>query len=204
MQSRSPGRDRIQNASEIRKLSTGLDTRLLCKGLSLLPCLQKMIRSRKRRQSCHDVVSQHGTSYLRIQSSCVAWSWVLFSPCARKVPLELSKVSSTRPIAFEDLYVDWMPEMSSPILSESHPSSIYSLSPPHGAITESDHGGYVVIAGWIMMCFFSLSVLTRLMTRFIPVRVYGSDDIIIAIAMVGGWNRDDRCMNWATLTEPLR
>ncbi|ERF74097.1 hypothetical protein EPUS_06366 [Endocarpon pusillum Z07020] len=76
--------------------------------------------------------------------------------------------------------------MSSPILSESHPPSIYDLSPPHGAITESDHGGYVVIAGWIMMCFFSLSVLTRLMTRFIPVRVYGSDDIIIAIAMVIG------------------
>lgn len=46
MQSGSPGREKIQNASEIRKLSTGLDTHLLCKGLSLLPCIQKMIRSR--------------------------------------------------------------------------------------------------------------------------------------------------------------
>jgi hypothetical protein len=64
------------------------------------------------------------------------------------------------------------------------PPSIYHLSPAHGAITDDDHGAYVVIAGWIMMCFFSLSVITRILTRFIPVRVYGTDDVIIGISAV--------------------
>jgi hypothetical protein len=64
--------------------------------------------------------------------------------------------------------------------------SIYDLSPPHGAITDDDHGAYVVIAGWIMMCFFCMSVITRILTRFIPVRVYGTDDVVIGISTVGG------------------
>jgi hypothetical protein len=63
--------------------------------------------------------------------------------------------------------------------------SIYDLSPPHGAITDDDHGGYVVIVGWIMMCFFSLAVAIRIVTRFMPVRVYGTDDIVIGLSTVG-------------------
>ncbi|RMZ84072.1 hypothetical protein DV737_g1397, partial [Chaetothyriales sp. CBS 132003] len=36
--------------------------------------------------------------------------------------------------------------------------AIYSLSSPHGQITADNHGGYVVICGWIMMCFFTISI----------------------------------------------
>lgn len=64
--------------------------------------------------------------------------------------------------------------------------SIYDLSPAHGAITDNDHGGYVVIAGWTMMCFFSLSVITRILTRFIPVQIYGTDDVVIGLSTVRG------------------
>jgi hypothetical protein len=63
-------------------------------------------------------------------------------------------------------------------------TNIYDLSPPHGRITDNDHGGYVVITAWIMMCFFSLSVITRILTRFMPVRVYGMDDVVIGLATV--------------------
>lgn len=62
--------------------------------------------------------------------------------------------------------------------------SIYDLSPPHGAITDSNHGAYVVIVTWIFMCFMTLSVGARLLTRVIPVRTQGKDDYAIAIAMV--------------------
>lgn len=43
----------------------------------------------------------------------------------------------------------------------------------------------MVIAGWVMMCFFFLSVFARILTRFIPVRVYGTDDIVIGLSTVG-------------------
>jgi hypothetical protein len=76
--------------------------------------------------------------------------------------------------------------MSSLESSKYHLPSIYDLSPPHGAITDDDHGGYVVIVAWIMMCFFSLSVITRILTRFVPVRLHGVDDIVIAVSTVGG------------------
>jgi hypothetical protein len=44
----------------------------------------------------------------------------------------------------------------------------------------------VVIAAWTMMCFFSSAVIVRIMTRFLPVRVNGTDDIVIGLSMVGG------------------
>jgi hypothetical protein len=80
-----------------------------------------------------------------------------------------------------------MLEMSTLALSKRalQASSIYDLTPPHGAITDDDHGGYVVIAGWTMMCFFSLAVIIRILTRFMPVRVYGTDDIVIGLSTVG-------------------
>ena len=74
--------------------------------------------------------------------------------------------------------------------------SIYHLSPPHGAITDDDHGGYVVIAGWIMMCFFSLAVVIRILTRFMPVRLYGADDIVIGLSTVGRQKWVQLCEQW--------
>jgi hypothetical protein len=62
--------------------------------------------------------------------------------------------------------------------------SIYELSPPHGAITETDHGGYVVITTWILMSLMVLSVGARILTRLIPVRTGGKDDLVIGAAMV--------------------
>jgi hypothetical protein len=91
-----------------------------------------------------------------------------------------------------------MLEMSTLALSKRalQVPSIYDLSPPHGAITGDDHGGYVVIAGWVMMCFFTLAVIVRILTRFMPVRVYGTDDIVIGLATVRGQNCDDLCIHW--------
>ena len=61
---------------------------------------------------------------------------------------------------------------------------IYHLKPAHGAITDDNHGAYVVIVAWIMMCFFTISVLTRLLTRTIPVLTAGIDDVLCGLAMV--------------------
>lgn len=61
---------------------------------------------------------------------------------------------------------------------------IYMLSPPHGKITPQDHGGYIVIMTWIMMSLMSLTVLARLLTRIIPVTIYGWDDVAIGLGMV--------------------
>lgn len=63
---------------------------------------------------------------------------------------------------------------------------IYHLTPAYGAITDDNHGGYVVIVAWIMMCFFSLSVLTRLLTRYIPITLGGWDDFLSGVSMVFG------------------
>ncbi|RMZ79728.1 hypothetical protein DV738_g3257, partial [Chaetothyriales sp. CBS 135597] len=64
--------------------------------------------------------------------------------------------------------------------------AIYSLSPPRGQITADDHGGYTVVCGWIMMCFFVISVLTRLLTKTVPVVTLGLDDIMSGLSMVFG------------------
>ncbi|RMD39154.1 hypothetical protein DV735_g5975, partial [Chaetothyriales sp. CBS 134920] len=64
--------------------------------------------------------------------------------------------------------------------------AIYSLSPPHGKITADDHGAYTVICGWIMMSFFVISVLSRLLTRIVPVITIGLDDIMSGLSMVFG------------------
>lgn len=71
------------------------------------------------------------------------------------------------------------------MLSARMADSVDDLSPPHGAITADDHGGYVVILAWTAMCFFSLSVITRVGTRIIPVRLHGMDDVVIALSSVG-------------------
>lgn len=79
-----------------------------------------------------------------------------------------------------------IPELAfkDPIAYSKTLPSIYHLSAPHGAITDDNHGAYVVIVAWIMLCFLSISVLTRLLTRTIPVITAGTDDILIGISMV--------------------
>ncbi|KAA6415435.1 MAG: hypothetical protein FRX48_00150 [Lasallia pustulata] len=52
--------------------------------------------------------------------------------------------------------------------------------PPHGTISPNNHGAYVVVTTWIMMCLTVLSVLTRLSMR----RNLGKDNIAIFIASV--------------------
>ena len=56
--------------------------------------------------------------------------------------------------------------------------------PPHGVITPDDHGPYVVVANWIMMCIMVLTVATRLGTRSRTIKKNGIDDILISIAAV--------------------
>jgi len=65
-------------------------------------------------------------------------------------------------------------------------SGIYKLSPPHGAITDDNHGGLVVITSWIMMCFFVVCVSARLATRYVYVMAGGIDDVLIGVAMLFG------------------
>ena len=52
--------------------------------------------------------------------------------------------------------------------------------PPHGTITAEDHGPYVVVATWILMCLMSLTVLARLGSR----RSVERDSMAIFVAMV--------------------
>ena len=63
---------------------------------------------------------------------------------------------------------------------------IYQLTPAYGAVTDNNHGAYVVIVAWIMMCFFVLSVLTRLIARLVPITLGGLDDVLSGISMVFG------------------
>ena len=37
--------------------------------------------------------------------------------------------------------------------------------PPHGVITDIDHGASVVVASWIFMCLMALTVLARFGSR---------------------------------------
>ncbi|KAI9843987.1 MAG: hypothetical protein M1838_002393 [Thelocarpon superellum] len=54
--------------------------------------------------------------------------------------------------------------------------------PPHGQVTPTDHGAYVVITTWITMCLMSLAVLTRMLTRLASFRAPTSGDWTIAVA----------------------
>lgn len=52
--------------------------------------------------------------------------------------------------------------------------------PPHGFITRDDHGPYVVVTTWIMMCLMVLALLARLGTR----RHISEDNVLITVAAV--------------------
>ena len=54
----------------------------------------------------------------------------------------------------------------------------------HGRITENNHGPYVVVATYIMMCMMLLLVLTRLITKYITIRSLRLDDFSIVAAAV--------------------
>ncbi|KFY39945.1 hypothetical protein V494_03745 [Pseudogymnoascus sp. VKM F-4513 (FW-928)] len=56
-----------------------------------------------------------------------------------------------------------------------------ALSPPHWVITDTDHGGYVVIANWTMMCFMTITVIVRLL-RKLSIRSWSLDDNLVAAA----------------------
>ena len=71
--------------------------------------------------------------------------------------------------------------MSSPELPEELTFSLNGGSfPPHGAIISTDHGPYVVVTNWVMMCLMALSVMARVGTR----RNLNRDSIAILIATV--------------------
>ncbi|OBT91594.1 hypothetical protein VE01_10364 [Pseudogymnoascus verrucosus] len=64
---------------------------------------------------------------------------------------------------------------------ESDPNPLAALSPPHWVISDTDHGGYVVIANWTMMCFMVITVIVRLL-RKLSIRSWSLDDNLIAAA----------------------
>ncbi|OBT79358.1 hypothetical protein VF21_01912 [Pseudogymnoascus sp. 05NY08] len=64
---------------------------------------------------------------------------------------------------------------------ELDPNPLAALSPPHWVISDTDHGGYVVIANWTMMCFMVITVIVRLL-RKLSIRSWSLDDNLIAAA----------------------
>lgn len=67
--------------------------------------------------------------------------------------------------------------------AEADPNPMAALSPPHWVITDIDHGGYVVIANWTMMCFMVITVIVRLL-RKLSIRSWSLDDNLVAAAGV--------------------
>lgn len=64
---------------------------------------------------------------------------------------------------------------------DTDPNPLAALSPPHWVISDSDHGGYVVIANWTMMSFMTITVIVRLL-RKIAIRSWSFDDNFAATA----------------------
>ena len=54
----------------------------------------------------------------------------------------------------------------------------------HGRITPDNHGPYVVVAGYVMMCMMLLLVMTRLITKYVTIRALRLDDFTIVAAAV--------------------
>ncbi|ELR04026.1 hypothetical protein GMDG_06537 [Pseudogymnoascus destructans 20631-21] len=65
--------------------------------------------------------------------------------------------------------------------AESDPNPLAALSPPHWVISDTDHGGYVVIANWTMMCFMVITVIVSLL-RKLSIRSWSLDDNLMAAA----------------------
>ncbi|KAI9706512.1 MAG: hypothetical protein M1836_003518 [Candelina mexicana] len=56
--------------------------------------------------------------------------------------------------------------------------------PPHAAITDNNHGPYVALTVYILMVTMVLSVITRLIMRFLVIRTFKTDDYLIIAATV--------------------
>lgn len=59
-----------------------------------------------------------------------------------------------------------------------------SDSTRHGHITPANHGPYVVVASYVMMCMMLLLVMTRLITKYLTIRTLRLDDLSIIAAAV--------------------
>lgn len=69
------------------------------------------------------------------------------------------------------------------MIDEADPNPMAALSPPHWVISDTDHGGYVVIANWTMMCFMVITVIVRLL-RKIAIQSWSLDDNVVSVAGV--------------------
>jgi hypothetical protein len=56
--------------------------------------------------------------------------------------------------------------------------------PPLFAITDSDHGGYVLVVVYTMLILMLLVVATRIYTRWYVVKFFRADDVLLAAAAV--------------------
>ena len=64
----------------------------------------------------------------------------------------------------------------------------------HGRITPDNHGPYVVVASYIMMCMMMLLVITRLITKYLTIRNLRLDDFSIIAAAVRHLPRQFLCL----------
>lgn len=85
----------------------------------------------------------------------------------------------------------------------SDPNPLAALSPPHWVITDDDHGPYVIIATWTMMCFMVMTVTARL-ARKISIRAWGLDDYLISAAAVSYLNFEPRARTEADIHQDIR
>lgn len=86
----------------------------------------------------------------------------------------------TRPSQGISFFFSHITSMSSSRPKELHFHSNGGTYPPHGLITANDHGPYVVVTTWIMMCLMSLALIARLATRW----NLAIDNLIITVAGV--------------------
>lgn len=56
--------------------------------------------------------------------------------------------------------------------------------PPHGVITERDHGPYVALTVYILLVTMLLTLFTRMIMRFQVIRTLKSDDYLLTLATV--------------------
>ncbi|KAI9712158.1 MAG: hypothetical protein M1812_006996 [Candelaria pacifica] len=56
--------------------------------------------------------------------------------------------------------------------------------PPHGIITENDRGPYVVLTVYILMVTMLLTVITRMIMRFLVIRMLKTDDFLLTAATI--------------------
>ena len=88
-----------------------------------------------------------------------------------------------------------------PILSFSSNGGSF---PPHGTITAIDHGPYVVVTTWILMCTTVLSATARLGIRMKTVSLFTVDNAVIVFGTVSGRSLRTRKSSHLTTIEWIR